>query len=256
MPFSEKKFRNLPLKNRAKKLADLLARVLGGELSALGEYRVLLQWMDDLPPHISIAGDNPDLETREALTEQYLRLREIAGLGPEANVWTPGEADLDRARGETLEWEVLLYNIRSGYNVGAILRTADCLGFQGVRLCGYTPGPDNAAVRSAAMGAEAWVNAPSFPGWREALAGEDRPLIALETGPGSQDIRRFDWPEKGILALGNEELGVPREILERAEAIVSIPLQGRKASLNVSQAFAIAAWEIRRFREKKKEASV
>lgn len=49
---------------------------------------------------------------------------------------------------------VLLDNIRSAWNVGAIFRTADGFGFSGLHLCGITPTPENDAVRKTSLGAE------------------------------------------------------------------------------------------------------
>ncbi|HCK67175.1 MAG TPA: hypothetical protein DHW49_13005, partial [Anaerolineae bacterium] len=46
---------------------------------------------------------------------------------------------------------VLLDNIRSAWNVGSILRSADGLGFDRVFLCGITPTPENEAVTKTSL---------------------------------------------------------------------------------------------------------
>lgn len=49
---------------------------------------------------------------------------------------------------------VILDNIRSTYNVGAIFRTADAAGVAKVYLCGITPSPPNPKISKVALGAE------------------------------------------------------------------------------------------------------
>ena len=71
------------------------------------------------------------------------------------------------------------------------------------------------------------------------------PLIALEIHPNAVSLENFTWPDSGILLVGNEELGLSPEILSQADSILKIPQFGRKASLNVANAFAIAACSLR-----------
>ena len=68
------------------------------------------------------------------------------------------------------------------------------------------------------------------------------PFFALETG--GTPIADFRFPRQGIAVIGSEELGVSPEALDKAEARVSIPMAGIKASLNVGVAFGILmeAW--------------
>jgi rRNA methylases len=64
----------------------------------------------------------------------------------------------------------------------------------------------------------------------------------LETG--GQNIKNLEWPPKFLLIVGNEELGIAKELLDKCDGIASIQMKGRKASLNVSCAFAVAAASI------------
>lgn len=67
---------------------------------------------------------------------------------------------------------------------------------------------------------------------------QDLPVFALETG--GTDINEFKFPPRGICIIGSEELGVSPEALARATyGIVTIPMKGLKASLNVGVAFGI-----------------
>ena len=72
---------------------------------------------------------------------------------------------------------------------------------------------------------------------------EELPVFALELGGDS--IESFDFPQRGIVVLGSEELGISREAREICTyGTVSIPMSGAKASLNVAVAFGVLmhAW--------------
>ncbi|MBR5669930.1 TrmH family RNA methyltransferase [Candidatus Saccharibacteria bacterium] len=152
---------------------------------------------------------------------------------------------------------VILYNIRSTYNVGAILRTCDCLGVDEVIFTGYTPFIDKGlpheqgklekAIHKTALGAEQMVK------WRrleidEAIATlkeQGYKVMALEQGTNSlnlADSPSFD--EKIALILGEEVHGIPEEILAKCDQLLEIPMLGQKESFNVSVATGIALWEI------------
>jgi 23S rRNA (guanosine2251-2'-O)-methyltransferase len=78
---------------------------------------------------------------------------------------------------------VLLDNIRSAWNVGAIFRTADGFGFSGLHLCGITPTPENEAVRKTSLGAEnnlPWRYHPNALLAARELAQTGYTLFALE----------------------------------------------------------------------------
>lgn len=61
-------------------------------------------------------------------------------------------------RGNEPALAALVDNIRSAWNVGAILRSADGFGFAHAYLCGITPTPENEAVKKTSLGAEVFVN--------------------------------------------------------------------------------------------------
>ncbi|MCE2983540.1 MAG: TrmH family RNA methyltransferase, partial [Parachlamydia sp.] len=73
-----------------------------------------------------------------------------------------------------------------------------------------------------------------------------KPIIALETATGAHNLYDFSFPSSFTLVVGNEEYGCSDETLHLADEWVEIPLRGRKNSLNVANAFAIAAGEIAR----------
>ncbi|GAB4488644.1 MAG: hypothetical protein OHK0031_12480 [Anaerolineales bacterium] len=150
------------------------------------------------------------------------------------------------AQPPALRLEALLDNIRSAWNVGAIFRSADGLGVRKIHLCGITPGPENAAVRKTALGAE------SFVPWQvsrnalksaQTLKAQGLRLVALEQSPRAVPLSEFRAPPGAGIALivGNEVSGVDPALLDLCDDVLEIPMRGQKRSLNVEVAFAIAA---------------
>lgn len=145
---------------------------------------------------------------------------------------------------------VLLDNIRSAWNVGSILRSADGFGFTHAYLGGITPSPKNEAVTKTSLGAENFVTWSEHKNAVElvtALKSEGWKIYALEEAKKTTDIRKLNTnpKQKAVLILGSEVTGVDPSLLKMADEIISIPMRGGKRSFNVSVAFAIAAYALR-----------
>ncbi len=150
------------------------------------------------------------------------------------------------------EFYVVCHNIRSMYNVGAIFRTADATGITKIYLGGYTPCPPKKEISKVALGAELTVPwEHRAQSWRliDQLKAQGVEVVALENRiEGSIDYRQYKPKFPLALVLGNEISGVSAGLLKRANAIIHIPMYGRKESLNVAVAFGIAAYELNRWR--------
>ena len=139
---------------------------------------------------------------------------------------------------------VILENIRSAYNVGNIIRTADALGWQ-VRLTGYTPSPeDTQKVVKTSLGAETNVGLKQFGHTPEAIEYAKKAwllVIAAEITETSVSLATLKkWEHTGIaIIFWNEVDGVLDSTLKLVEQVVHIPMQGIKESLNVGQSSAI-----------------
>lgn len=158
---------------------------------------------------------------------------------------------------ENREVLLVLHDIRSAHNVGSMFRTADGAGVTRVILSGYSPVPPKVgalyltdadkAFRKTALGAEStvpWKKVSSLPRLMTRLKQEGYTLVALEQAPGSIDYREYRSTGKVALIVGNEVEGVAASILKRCDAILEIPMRGKKNSLNVSVATGIALYEI------------
>ena len=148
---------------------------------------------------------------------------------------------------------VYMEDIRSPFNVGAMFRTAESFGVEKIFLSSFCADPNHVRAQRTAMGCIdiiPWEKCELFSKENNSHKIFDNennsiPVFALETGGTS--INEFQFPRRGLLIAGSEELGVSPRVLAAADASlgrVSIPCYGVKASLNVSVAFGIAmqAW--------------
>lgn len=148
---------------------------------------------------------------------------------------------------------VLLDNIRSAWNVGSILRSADGFGFAQAYLCGITSTPDGQArdtVRKTSLGAEdsvPWSYHKDAVKLVRGLKKEGWSIFALEEDERASSISQFAGSENHnpvVIILGNEVTGVDPELLDLSDNIFHIPMRGGKKSFNVAIAFGIAAYAI------------
>jgi tRNA G18 (ribose-2'-O)-methylase SpoU len=176
---------------------------------------------------------------------------------PDADVRGPGgknampaasKVGLKEERGKNLA--VLLDNIRSAWNVGSILRSADGFGFTHAYLCGITPTADNEVVTKTSLGAEdtvPWSYHKDAVRLVKGLKAEGWKVYALEDDPRSLPISQFTesrFPDPVVLIVGNELTGVDPELLDLSDRILYIPMLGEKRSFNVAIAFGIAAYAL------------
>ncbi len=198
---------------------------------------------------------NPDCGLRYPLTENHPFGERCPACLGETEAVCQGSLEREAIREgddlpEGVRLRVLLDNVRSAWNAGSILRTADGFGFEHAYLCGVTPTPEKAEVRKTALGAEAFVTWSSHPNALEQvrrLQGEGWMVLALEKVKESVPLQAATYliSSPTVLVLGNEVTGVDPAILELSERVIHIPMRGQKRSFNVAVAFAAAAALIR-----------
>ncbi len=146
---------------------------------------------------------------------------------------------------------VLLDNIRSAYNVGSAFRTADGAGVEHLYLTGITPAPPHRGISKTALGAErsvSWSHHPNSLRLVADLQAQGWVLWAVETAPAAVPLAKVlksPLPDRLLLALGNEIAGVDPGLLAMADAVVALPMAGRKRSLNVATALAAVVYGLR-----------
>jgi tRNA G18 (ribose-2'-O)-methylase SpoU len=148
---------------------------------------------------------------------------------------------------------LILPNIRSAQNVGAIFRTAEAVGISKIYLVGYTPCPIDKFNRvrkdisKSALGAELtvpWIYKKSLISLLNKLKKESYKIISIEQDKNSIDYKKVKLTKKNAFIIGTEVTGIPKNILKRCDEIVEIPMKGKKESLNVSVATGVALFRI------------
>jgi 23S rRNA (guanosine2251-2'-O)-methyltransferase len=161
--------------------------------------------------------------------------------------YEPSSVD-DKSRSKTT-LHVLLDNIRSAWNVGSILRTADGFGFAHAYLCGITPTPENKDVQKTALGADefvTWSHHMDTVKLVKGLKKEGWRVWALEEDERAQPIDQIaNPPHNTVLIIGSEVPCVDPALIDLADHVFYIPMRGQKRSFNVAVAFGVAAWVLK-----------
>lgn len=164
-----------------------------------------------------------------------------------------------------MEVVLVLHNIRSCYNVGAILRTAEGFGVSSVVLSGYTPrihDPDllphlreklDKEIHKTALGAEDMIKTEVAEDLKALLLSckaQNFKIVGLENNI-NRDICQINDPglkerlgQKVVLVLGEEVSGIPEDFYDLMDLFVEIPMKGQKESFNVSVAAGIALYAL------------
>ena len=163
-----------------------------------------------------------------------------------------------------MEIVLVVHNIRSAYNVGAILRTAEGFGVSQVVLSGYTPKVHDASmlphlrekldreIHKTALGAEDMLDIYSCDdiiskisdlkkqGWQ--IVGLENNISGMPIySLGSVELSEI-LSDKVVLILGEEVGGIDYSLHDIIDLFVEIPMKGRKESFNVSVATGVALW--------------
>lgn len=144
---------------------------------------------------------------------------------------------------------VVLDDIRSMINVGAVFRNCDAFLIEKLYLCGYTPTPPHREISKSALGAEEavdWAHAPDIKELIGRLKAEGYKIASIEQTDGSIPLQAFKPgdDEKWVVVLGNEVDGVNADVVSLSDLAVEIPQFGTKHSLNISVASGIVLYAL------------
>ena len=156
---------------------------------------------------------------------------------------------------EKLPLVVVLDNVRSQHNVGAVFRTADAFLLEGLYLCGITPKPDvlstNNDLHKTALGAEQTVAWQAFAETMDAvkaLQARGYKVYAVEQAHHSISLEQAAEEVKTLagaaIVLGHEVFGVKQEVVDTCDGCIEIPQYGTKHSLNVSVTAGIVMYSL------------
>ncbi len=142
----------------------------------------------------------------------------------------------------------VMENVRSGYNVGSLFRTADAFLLQAIYICGYTAYPPHKEIKKTALGAEDTVEWRHFKTTAEAieeLKAKRFKVYAVEQAVDSWKLGSFEaGDEKMAVIFGNEVSGVEQSTIALCDGVIEIPQAGMKHSLNVATAAGVVLWEL------------
>ncbi len=167
-----------------------------------------------------------------------------------------GRMNIDQYRqADKLPLVVILDNVRSQHNVGAVFRTADAMRIERVILCGICCCPPNQEIHKTALGAEKSVEWLYFKDTKEAvktLQAEGYTVYAVEQAHNSitleeaaEKVQRDKVPcTKVAIVLGHEVFGVQQEVVDICTQCIEIPQYGTKHSMNVSVTAGIVMYRL------------
>lgn len=183
----------------------------------------------------------------------------VRQLGPEAHhqgvmAFTASAeyADLDNVIADATEPElfVLLDGVEDPRNLGAILRSAECAGVDGViiperRAVGLTD-----TVAKASAGAVEFIPVAKAQNLNSVIKTlkDNNVWVVGTSADATTAYTDWDWTRPSALVLGGEGSGLHRLVAENCDVLVNIPMYGRIDSLNVSVAAGVILFEARRQR--------
>ncbi len=190
-----------------------------------------------------IVSTYPENEHLKNLLKNKLELRNINNirhlimkdLNIEPSEWDFYSKKDTLSRENILPINIYLDDLRSPFNIGSIFRSAECFAAKNIFISENCTSPSHNRSLRTSMGTVEKIN------WeKKDLHQIDGPIFSLELG--GTPIDQFEFPAKGTVIIGSEELGVSPlglELSDKSLGRVSIPLYGSKTSLNVANATSI-----------------
>jgi tRNA G18 (ribose-2'-O)-methylase SpoU len=146
---------------------------------------------------------------------------------------------------------LILENIRSAHNVGAMFRTAEGAGVSKIFLCGYTPTPVDRYGRTQPEIGKTSLGAAALVPWEQVvtvevlvrrLQSDGVTVVAVEKTEAAESLATFTQTQDTAYLVGNEVLGVSADSLAMADQVVCVPMLGQKESLNVATVAGIVMY--------------
>jgi 23S rRNA (guanosine2251-2'-O)-methyltransferase len=161
------------------------------------------------------------------------------------------DAILD-ASGESAALIVILDGVEDPRNLGAVLRSVECAGADGVMIPERRAAGLTDTVAKSAAGATEYVKVAKVTNLNRLIEDlKSRNIWVVGTsGDATTNYTDWDWNQPSALVLGAEGSGLHRLVAENCDVLVKIPMYGKIDSLNVSVAAGVILFEARRQREK------
>ena len=145
---------------------------------------------------------------------------------------------------------LILDSIQDTHNVGAILRSADCSGVDGIIITKNNSAPINETVVKTSAGASEHVKITLINNLAQTI--DELKLkgfwIVGSYLEGAKDYTKVNYKIPIAVIVGNEEKGIRKLTADKCDHLVRIPMKGKIQSLNVSVATGVLLFEILRQR--------
>jgi len=145
---------------------------------------------------------------------------------------------------------LILDGVEDPRNLGAILRTAECAGTDGIIIPERRAVGLNDTVAKSSAGAIEFVKVAKVSNLNQIIKDlKNRNIWVVGTsGDATMDYTEWDWTRPTALVLGAEGSGLHRLVAENCDVLVKIPMYGKIDSLNVSVAAGVVLFEAKRQR--------
>lgn len=153
---------------------------------------------------------------------------------------------IEESKKSTLPLLLLLDTIQDPHNLGAILRTAECAGVDGVIITTNQSAPINETVEKISAGAVSHLKICKVHNLVQTIdeLKKDGYWIVGTSLSGEKFYNQLDYKMPIALVVGNEEKGIRKLVAEHCDFLVKIPMKGKIDSLNVSVATGVLLFEI------------
>ena len=145
---------------------------------------------------------------------------------------------------------VILDHLEDPHNLGAIVRTCEAAGVDGIIIPKDRSVEVNSTVMKTSAGALENMKIAKVTNLNQTINKlKDKGYWIVGTDmENSTDYRKIDYTGKIALVIGNEGTGMSRQVRESCDFIASIPMYGKINSLNASVAAGIMIYEVIRIR--------
>ncbi|MBN2789767.1 MAG: hypothetical protein JXR69_06230 [Candidatus Delongbacteria bacterium] len=254
---SRKKFSGLKPITQIFKICNELElqrdNIISGNIADFSDLRKFYEFLPDTDlvniaeKLFSILNEKNNRSLLEKIHFLFHELRENSGypISEKQFIKTSSDKATSQAKAKN-ELIIILENLRSAFNVGSIIRSAECFSIKEIISTGLTPQKTDPKVTKTAKNTEKNVDFSFIDDISiqiKALKDDGYKIIGAETGEGSVSLSDHKFYRKSVIIFGNEEIGLTQKAIGLCDSIVEINMMGLKNSLNVANAASIFMYE-------------
>lgn len=139
---------------------------------------------------------------------------------------------------------VALENLSDPSNIGAIARTAEAMGINGIFISNNSCDPFSSKALRASMGALLRIPVIVCDNLVDTLTSHNLTVYASVVNREAKDITKVNFSKGSVALIGNEANGLTDETISRADEKITIKMSGKAESLNAAAAASIIIWEM------------